>query len=129
MRYTLPTQRQILFTWDVKPAAKIVALILQDWADKRMGHMSDKEYNHMPESEQKEHDAEQRQDAKITVSIRKLAEIANASQGGINSALDELQGKGFVESDRPMKGKDGNDRKAYRYRLHQGKPAFFKTYL
>ena len=60
------------------------------------------------------------------MSIRKLAEISNASRGGVNAALDELQEKGFVESNRPKKGTGVTERKEYSYRLHQGNQNWYK---
>jgi hypothetical protein len=126
IRYKLPTRKQILFSWDVKPTAKVVGLIIQDWADEEMECIGDKAYNHMPQTEREEFDRDQLKKAKITVSIRKLAEISNASRGGVNAALDELQEKGFVESNRPMKGKGANERKEYYYRLHQGNQKWYK---
>jgi DNA-binding GntR family transcriptional regulator len=126
MRYKLPTKKQILFLWDVKPTAKVVALIIQDWADERMEDISDKAYNNMPQTEREEFHKNQLGKAKITVSIRELAEISNASRGGVNAALDDLQEKGFVESNRPKRGKGVNERKEYYYRLHQGNQTSYK---
>jgi len=74
IRYKLPTKNQILFLWDVKPTAKVVGLIIQDWANEEMGSISDKAYNHMPQAERKEFDRDQLKKARITVSIRKLAD-------------------------------------------------------
>jgi hypothetical protein len=126
IRYKLPTRKQILFSWDVKPTAKVVGLIIQDWAEEEMECISDKAYNHVPETEREEFDRDQLKKAKITVSIRTLEEISNASRGGVNAALDELQEKGFVESNRPMEGKGVNERKEYYYRLHQRNQTWYK---
>ena len=75
IRYKLPTRKQILFSWDVKPTAKVVGLIIQDWADEEMECIGDKAYNHMPQTEREEFDRDQLKKVKITVSIHKLAEI------------------------------------------------------
>jgi DNA-binding transcriptional MocR family regulator len=112
MTYQLPTYRQILYGWNVKPTAKVVALVLRDFADKQM-------------------DEESPAPGKVTISIGKLAKITGASEDGVNGALDELQSRGFVESDRP--GPDKNKRKAsdkqksaYHYRLHRGASKYYK---
>ena len=72
----LPTQKQIMYGWKVSPVARNIALILRDFAIEQ------------------EH-------PKVTIAVNKLSQITDAGEKAVNSGLDELQDKGFVESDRP----------------------------
>src|ERR1700693_1224049 len=100
--YVLPTIPQILFHFPVKPCAKVVAMIIQYRAEEQMAQMSEKSYNHMSQQDRDAFDAEQRHEAKVYISTGKLAEVANASEEGVETALDELQEKKLVDSDRPV---------------------------
>jgi DNA-binding Lrp family transcriptional regulator len=73
----------------------------------------------MSEQDRDEYDREQKQDAKVWMSVRELAKRANASEEGINSALDELQAGGMIDTDRPKSGPRHRGNKRYYFRLHQ----------
>jgi hypothetical protein len=113
MSDALPTYLQIVYNWKVKPTACKVALVLRDFAEEQMD------------------DAEDAPKAKVTIAVNKLASIVNATEGAINTALDELQSKGFVESNRPKPEDRKNStqqktRKPYYYRLRPGDTKFHK---
>ena len=119
--YKLPTVRQIVLHWPVKPTAKVVALIIRDFADEKMGNeVSQKQYDlHMSQQERDEYNSDRFRDAKVWISVRKLAAIAHASPEGVDTALDELQSKKLVDSDRPKgKPKRKGNKGSYFYRLH-----------
>jgi hypothetical protein len=118
-KYSLPTKAQILFHFPVKPCAKVVAMIIQHSAEDQVPQMSEKSYNHMSQQDQDAFDSEQRHEAKVYISTGKLAELANASEEGVESALDELQKKMLVDSDRPVGKPKHRGNKRYYFRLHQ----------
>jgi hypothetical protein len=118
-RYQMPTHRQILWQWPLKPLAKVVALLIEDTARERVGdELSDKEYGKMSQQERDECNREARRAAKVWFSVRQLAEKANASRDGVDSALDELQKKKVVQSDR-RKGPKHRGNNRYCFRLIQ----------
>jgi len=62
------------------PRLKWSGFIIQDWAEEEMEDITDKAYNHKPQAEREEFDRDQLKKARITVSIRKLTAISNASR-------------------------------------------------
>jgi hypothetical protein len=105
--YTLPSYRQIMYHWPIKPVARNIALVLRDFAEEQM------ETNENA--------------SKVTISVTKLAKITHASENGVNSGLDELQSKGYADSDRPNKENrretlQAKTRTPYYFRLHVVKP-------
>ena len=115
--YTQPTYRQILLIWPRDPA-KIVALLIQDAADQKMGGpISQKAYDHTSQQDRDAYDKEQKHNAKVWFSVRELAKRANASREGIDKALDELQAAKCVESDRPKSGPKHRGNNSYWFRL------------
>jgi hypothetical protein len=56
---------------------------------------------------------------RVYISTGKLAELANASEEGVESALDELQKKKLIDSDRPVGKPKHRGNKRYYFRLHQ----------
>jgi hypothetical protein len=113
----LPTQKQIMYGWKVSPVARNIALILRDFAIEQ------------------EH-------PKVTIAVNKLSQITDAGEKAVNSGLDELQDKGFVESDRPnaetrrklaladqkKKAGEARPRKPYYFRLHVGNSKNYKDH-
>jgi hypothetical protein len=113
----LPTQKQIMYGWKVSPVARNIALILRDFAIEQ------------------EH-------PKVTIAVNKLSQITDAGEMAVNSGLDELQDKGFVESDRPnaetrrklaladqkKKAGEARPRKPYYFRLHVGNSKNYKDH-
>ena len=118
-KYVLPTIPQILFHFPVKPCAKVVAMIIQYRAEEQVGQMSEKSYNHMSQQDREAYDTERRREARVYISTGKLAELANASEEGVESALDELQKKKLIDSDRPVGKPKHRGNKRYYFRLHQ----------
>ena len=117
--YTLPTVRQILFHWDLKPIAKVVALVIRETAEEKIGEpLTDKKYNHMSQQDRDEYDRERKQDAKVWESARQLSKTARADREAINAALDELQKGKFLDSDRPLGKPKHRGNKKYYFRLH-----------
>jgi hypothetical protein len=102
MEYTLPSIGQILFGWDVKPTAKVIALVIRDYASDQM---DDNEAA-----------------SKVTISKDKLGSISNASADGVDAALKELRDNGFLE-ETPGKSKNA----PHSYRLHVGNNKHYKT--
>jgi hypothetical protein len=115
--YELPTYKQIMYHWPIKPVARNIALVLRDFAEEQM---------EMNENA-----------SKVTIAVGKLAKIVRATEQAVNSGLDELQSKGYVDSDRPQKedkivegkiipgrGKtpQAKTRTPYYFRLHIVKP-------
>jgi hypothetical protein len=109
--YNLPTENQILFGWNVKPVAKLVALVIRSFAAEQMDNTQD--YDH----------------ARVTVAVNKLSEITNAKETAVNTALDELEEKGFLETDRQdekRRSEKAKKRKPYVFRLHVGTDENYK---
>jgi hypothetical protein len=92
----LPTYKQIMYGWKIKPAARNIALVLRDFALEN-------------ESE------------KVTISALKLASITGASETGVTAALKQLVDKGFLQ-DTPGKTK----LEAHTYTLHLGNAKDYK---
>jgi hypothetical protein len=93
---TLPTYKQIMYGWKIKPTARNIALVLRDFALENLSE-------------------------KVTISGLKLAAITGASEAGVISALKELMNKGFVQ-DIPGKTK----KEAHTYILHMGNAKDYK---
>jgi len=94
----LPSYNQIMYGWDLKPTAKVIALVLRDFAIEN-------------------------QNEKVTISLSKLASITGASESGVTAALKQLQNKGFLQD---TAGKSKLE--AHTYTLHLGNTKGYKNY-